>query len=148
MDYLRALEEGYKYVGYGDESRLVYVSEHVFDFTTYDNEKAELFAIKALEVCCAISNKETFDYIKDEVNYLWYLLMMNTKFFADKTEWGTSIRGAWWWIEDEYPIVLKHCCGLFLDGEQIINLTFTEEEEWLKFIQAVVNFVREDKSVA
>lgn len=78
------------------ESRLEYLGESIFDFTTYDGEMSVLFASKALDICNTITSRTTFGYIKDEENYKWYLLMCNMSFFSPKLEWGTSIRGAWW----------------------------------------------------
>lgn len=77
-------------------TKFEYLSSFVFDFTTYDEDMDETFVVSALVVCDAISNRTTFDYIKTPENYLWYLLLMNTPFFADQTSWGTSIRGAFW----------------------------------------------------
>lgn len=97
QDYRRMLEEGYGAIASTEPiGRLEYLSDYIFNFTTYDGEMAELFACKALEVCAAISNRTTFDYIKDAEQYRWYLVMCNMPFFSDKLEWGTSIRGAWW----------------------------------------------------
>ena len=81
-------------------SKHEYLSSMVFDFTTYDGDVDKLFVSKALEVCDAISNRTTFDYIKE--NLEWYLIMMNMPFFADQTSWGTSVRFAWW--DDNEPI--------------------------------------------
>lgn len=83
----------------GESSRLVFLSDEIFGFTTYDNEMSALFAAKALEVCAAIADRANFEYIKDPDNYRWYLLMCNMPFFAKRLEWGTSIRGAWWRFE-------------------------------------------------
>ena len=54
-DYRRMLEEGHAEIdafqGQGRTSRLEYLADNVFDFTTYEGEYSELFAKKALEVC-------------------------------------------------------------------------------------------------
>lgn len=95
-NYCRMLEEGFTEIRNfrGDNlSRLEYLSDHVFGFTTYDSAMAELFARKALEVCAALSNRQTFEYIENAENYRWFLWLCNVPFFASKIEWGTSIRG-------------------------------------------------------
>jgi len=79
-----------------EASRLDFLGNVVFNFTTCDTKMSELFATKAVEVCEAISNKTTFDYIENEDNYQWFLLMCNMPFFANMIVWGNSIRGAWW----------------------------------------------------
>lgn len=142
MNYLKLLENSYNKVsevleGNAPESRLEYLSDYIFQFTTYDGEMSELFAAKAIEVCEAINNRTTFEYIKEPNNYRWYLLMCNMPFFADKLDWGTSIRGAWWYSDIDKPIDL-HSWGLWLD-EQTELAEFTAEE-WKEFIEAIIEF--------
>lgn len=116
-------------------SRLEFIADYVFKFTTYDSEMSELFVVKALEVCAAISEQRTFDYIKDAENYRWFLLMVNMPFFVGRLDWGTSIRGAWWVDEDQS----LESCGIWRGEEQALLLRFTKEE-WLRFIAALCEF--------
>ena len=122
-------------------TRLAYLSDHIFDFTTYDSEIGEFLAIKALEVCAAISSKTTFDYIKDVENYRWYIVMVNMPFFMPRLEWGTSIRGAWW----DHKEQALESCGLWRDDDQVLSARFTELE-WLAFIEAMQQFVQKEKA--
>jgi hypothetical protein len=139
-DYLKMLEDGHaetdSFQGEGRTSRLEYLSDQIFDFNTYEREMAELFSSKAVEVCAVISDKKTFEYIgASHENRMWYLLMCNMPFFAERLEWGTSIRGSWW----DHQITLD-TCGLFWQGEQITEtMTFTGIE-WAEFIEAVREF--------
>lgn len=136
-DYRRMLEDGYVQTG-APATRLEYLSDHIFDFTTYDRAMAELFATKALEVCAAINDETTYKYIEDPERYRWYLLMVNMPFFAGRLEWGTSIRGAWW----DAPLDFTST-GLFLNGEQLTEvLDFTSRGAWADFIGAVLAFSR------
>ena len=129
-----------------DEGPLEYLADNVFNFTTYESEYSELFARKALEVCTAISDGKTFEYIKEPENRLWYLLMVNMPFFADKLEWGTSIRGAWW-AEPPHKRIKFSSCGLFLDGEQLHETMEFTREQWREFIAAVVAFGIQEPNV-
>lgn len=158
-DYLRMLEEGHittdgfsmleregevtpdDFHKHGRTSRLEYLAENIFNFATYETKYAELFAKKALEVCLAISAGSTFEYIKDAEGRLWYLLMVNTTFFVDKLDWGSSIRGAWW-AEPVYKNkkIEFSSCGLFLDGRQIDETLEFTADEWCEFIDAVIEF--------
>lgn len=136
-DYLRMLKDGHAETdSFGEgrpTSRLQYLADHIFDFTTYEDHMAELFAKRAVEVCAAISDRRTFDYIKaSDEHRMWYLLMCNMPFFADRIEWGTSIRGAWW----DYPLTLDSC-GLFWQGGQVTAPLKFERDEWEQFIEAV-----------
>lgn len=121
------------------ESRLAYLSRNVFDFTTYDSEMDELFAAKAVEACVAISNGTTHEYISDAENYKWYLLMCNMPFFAERLEWGTSIRGAWWGGQSGNLIGFQSC-GLWDGDRQLSEPMPFSTNEWLKFIGAVIEF--------
>lgn len=146
-EYRRMLEEGYEAIASTDPiGRLEYLSDYIFNFTTYDGAMAELFANKAMEVCAAISDRTTFDYIKDAEQYRWYLVMVNMPFFADKLEWGTSIRGAWWG-EPPHKKIEFSSCGLFLDGEQLHETMEFTRDQWREFIAAVLAFGVEEPNV-
>jgi hypothetical protein len=139
MNYRELLEHSFRReVEWGGRgaSRLEYLADNIFEFTTYDGEISELFASMAVEVCAAISNRTAFDYIKDPDNYRWYLVMCNMPFFQGRLNWGTSIRGAWWDIEASTGI---RSCGLWEGDKQTTEITFNADE-WKGFISAVVAF--------
>ncbi len=145
MNYLKLLRESYKETTDNRDDptleKLEFLANDIFGFTTYENVVSSMMAKKALEVCKAISDKKTFDYIASEGGNLWYLVMVNMPFFENRLEWGTSIRGAWWdlWGDKEFII---ESCGLFSDGEQILELKLNETE-WPKFIEAMIKFAEE-----
>lgn len=141
MGYLELLNNSYKTTREFDEcpTRLEYLSDYIFDFTTYDAEISELFAKKAIEVCEAINNRATFEYIKDLENYKWFLIMCNMPFFIKRLDWGTSIRGAWW--EKDIEI---NSCGLWLGDEQITESIKFTTKDWELFISAIVEFARSE----
>lgn len=146
MDYKLLLEESFAkhaedQLDEPDGSRLVFLGDEIFNFTTYDTGMTEFFARKAVEVCNAINTFTTFKY-QDESpeNYQWFLVMCNMPFFVDKLNWGTSIRGAWWDLADLIKGMYKlETCGLWQGDEQIAPV-FESDEEWTKFMQAVVEF--------
>jgi hypothetical protein len=142
MDYLKLFEESYKEEQSDVNSKLEYLSFNVFGFITYDGGIDDLFARKAVEVCKAITLRETFEYIKDPENYKWYLIMCNMPFFKDKLNWGGSIRGAWWGAETSDPEKAYHIqsTGLFYEGEQLCDVIYFTDEEWIKFIRALIEF--------
>ena len=142
MNYLELLGRSFeKYVldeqsiGNYSPSKLEFIGENIFDFTTYENVVMSLFTKKALEVCEAITKKKTFDYIDTEEGNLWYLIMVNMPFFDGKLEWGTSIRGAWW----DYKVEFESC-GIFIDGEQHTQTMKFTQDEWKLFISALIEF--------
>lgn len=86
-------------------SRAAWLADYVFDVTTYDDGESEWFTDIILQAATAISNRTTFDYIKDEDHCRNYLIAVNLSFFADRLEWGGSIRGAWWDGEQTFRLV-------------------------------------------
>jgi hypothetical protein len=138
MNYLELLNHSYNMEGSRKVSRLDYLSENIFNFTTYDSDIGSLFAKKAIEVCNAINNQQTFEYQKDPENYKWYILMVNMPFFTDKLEWASSIRGAWWNLRGNSAFKISSC-GLWEQEDQLLELTLNAEQ-WDLFIKAVSDF--------
>lgn len=140
MDYLDLLNNSYgliKIYQQDEMSKLEYLSNYIFDFTTHEDEISEFLGARCLEVCKSITDKTTFNYIKTDNNRLWYLTMVNMPFFQGRLEWGTSIRGAWWAMNDQ----LLESTGLFnINDIQIPELSFTADE-WESFINAMCAFV-------
>jgi len=142
MDYLELLERSYKIEQEDktDLTRYEYLSEWIFDFTTYDGVVSDIWGKKALEVCWAITDSATFSYQKkSDHNYMWYLIMCNMPFFMDKLEWGSSVRGAWWDLygDNTFEIV---SCGLYdSTRKQILKLKF-DGSQWTEFIHATRRF--------
>lgn len=99
MNYLKLLVDSYeesRLMECPPESRTEFLAVYLFDFTTYDSGMDELLGEKAVEVFRVISERKTFEYIADQEQYRWYIIMCNMPFFAARLEWGSSIRGAWW----------------------------------------------------
>lgn len=140
MNYLELLTHSYEVERTLDDhpsfSRMAYLGDHIFGFVTYEDEIAAFLSKKAVEVCEAISNRTTFDYIKDPEDRRWFIVMCNMPFFAERIDWGTSIRGAWW----DFQIALSSC-GLWESDQQILTLEFNLDE-WNQFIAAIVEFAR------
>lgn len=138
MNYLELLLESYKENPFDEDwSRLEFLGQHVFDFTTYDGEVDEIFATNALATAEVISKLDGPQTIFDGPRYLSYLTMCNMPFFIARIDWGTSIRTAFW--DTSKPIKLKSS-GLWKNGKQIMELEFTAEQ-WKEFISAMRLFV-------
>jgi len=136
MNYLKLLQDGFS-AQLPAMTKLEFLSSEIFDFATYDSNMDELFASKAIEVCEAITEGSTFEYIENRENHKWYLIMCNIPFFSSRIEWGISIRGAWWTNSKYYS------CGLYDGDEQITDEIEFTCEEWEKFIQAIIEFSKE-----
>jgi hypothetical protein len=83
-----------------------WAASEIFDLTTYDDELDELFVKKIIEVLKVIVKRRNFEYIKDENNYITYILVCQLLEKFNWIEWGTSIRGAW--IETYHPNCKTH----------------------------------------
>lgn len=137
MDYLEMLEESYeeykKWEHENFHTKLNFLADGVFGITTYENSIECEMAQEFLQVCEAISNNTTFDFISTEEDCNIYLRTINYPFFIDRIEWGSSIRGAWW----ENGITKIESCHLFSNGDQIIGEDFNMKDlthAMLKFI--------------
>lgn len=143
--YRKLLENSYdliiKTYEYPPRSRLDYVGEYIFNFTTYDSKVSELFAYKAIEVLIAINNRTTYYYIENKSNYKWFLLMCNMPFFIERIEWGFSIRSAWWITKTRNKIKLE-TTGLYEGDKQITTEMEFNEESWIAFTTALIEFVQ------
>ena len=139
-DYGRMLTDGYEAMkGQPPRNRLQFLGQFIFQFETDDPAMTELFARKALGVCGAISDRKTFEYIENEEDYTWFLLMANFSFFRERIEWGVSIRGAGWSSEIPCRIDLD-TCGLWEGGRQVPYLAFEDRDDWGRFIAALRHF--------
>ena len=132
MDYSKKLDELYGDYKEGIENltRLGFLSDNIFDFTTYDNEVSEQFARGMLEVLECLLLRKTFEYqAKHKGAYMNYLLMVNMPFLAGKLDWGTSIRGAWLdnTGDDSYQI----CSDLIVPQSDLVTFT-AQLIEWAK----------------
>lgn len=131
--YTEQLEALYRGTKEGEESlsKLEFLSCYIFDFTTYDSGMDKIFAQKMLDVIECILNKTNFQYIKaSNENYLNYLTMINMPFLKDKLDWGTSIRGAWFNLDNDCSIRLDEI--LVPKGADKIELFMGELLKWAK----------------
>jgi len=100
ITFIEAIEKDYQEtISQGDDykmSKLAYVGNYIFGFTTYDYRMDEKLALKMTEVLKAliIGNPWQYHELNDD-NYQNYILMCNSPFLKNNLEWGTSIHGAW-----------------------------------------------------
>lgn len=125
-------------------SRLDWVGEAIFGFTTYDYTLNELYTRKALEACKVINDGTVIEYILDNVNYCWFVLLLQLEFFSSRINWEESIRGSYWNILGHRPGYKKKnylsSSHFYDDMEQIEGVVFSSDEEWKIFLNAVIEF--------
>lgn len=83
-------------------SKYEWAACRVFDLVTYDSSLDEMFVKDIIEVCKAILEERTYEYIRDPDNYIKYILVCQILDKFHWIEWGTSIRGAWFEVDIRY----------------------------------------------
>ena len=76
-------------------SKYEWAANHVFDLTTYDGDLDELFVKCIVDILKVIRDRSNFEYIKDEDNYIGFIIVCQLLDKFHWIDWGTSIRGAW-----------------------------------------------------
>jgi len=100
-----------------------------FKLNSQERRFTVLISKKCLEVCEVILYGESFEYMKNEENSLWFYTVINMTFMENLLNWGTSIRVAWFEIDEK-----EYCFTHFT-----LNLDI---ESWGDFIKATREFTR------
>jgi hypothetical protein len=118
-------------------TKYTWAATQVFELTTYDISLDELFVKKIIEVCKAILEGRTFEYIRDESQYVTYILVCQLLERLNWIEWGTSIRGAW--FEESHE--------KYHPSQPILKYLYTNEETSVPFtvdnLKALIEFMEE-----
>ena len=129
------MECGYKESDYtAKEWKLIFLAEELCDITTYDSDLDLHFGERILNILKVINDGNTFTFIKDKNNYLEYITIINLM-PINWLEWGSSIRGAWFSLDDiefDYfiPTPLKELNNPAY-GEQKFKITTDKLYNWL-----------------
>ena len=119
MDVRKIYEENYQFhienLPGAYRNKYNWAATEVFDLTTYDDNLDHLFVEKIVDVCKAILDGQTFEYIGNKDRYVTYILVCQLLDKFHWIEWGTSIRGAW--FEEQH--------GVWGKSKDILN-----EQEW------------------
>lgn len=105
----------------GGYTKYEWAAMNIFDLCTYDGSLDEKFVKAIIEVCNVILEDRNFEYIKDEKNYIKYILVCQIFEQFRWIDWGTSIRGAWFQREN-----FKRFGGV----ESIVSKDILEECKW------------------
>lgn len=124
-------------------SRLDFVGGGLLEFTTYCPEICEEMTRRALPVIRRINNADNppSNWVDDFEQHTWHIVMCNLPFFANRINWGTSIRFPWWDLDRYSDKPVTYCVAeLYIGKKQLCcNLIFTKEE-WKEYMQAVLDF--------
>lgn len=86
--------------GTEQEFRRDFIIEQLFNLATYDTHISSIFNESLIEVMRVIYERRNFEYIKDEKNYIKFILVANKLDEYNMIEWGTSIRGCWFTFKE------------------------------------------------
>lgn len=121
-------------------SKVEFVGEWIFDFTTYEDEFIRKLTTQAVLVANNITNCTTFELYNEDPET--YLTMINMPFFKNRVEWGTSIRGAWWEKRNTSDMFFSSRLFSNQQGKQVgLGVIGTEIKD---FIVAINNFLKEE----
>lgn len=138
--FRQMLEEGYSielsYLDSTPMSRHQYLSDYIFDFTTYDSAISSEMAKQALTICKVINERSMLDYISDPIQYRSFIYYCNLPFFISKLDWGGSIRFPWW----DHDGIVFNSTGLWLNGQQIYDEISFSSDEWKLVINDMLVF--------
>lgn len=112
-----------------DRPKWVFLSEYVFDFITYDDDTAELFVRKALEVCKAVTEGAVTRYAGPDENYQWLMILRNMPWFMQRLSGTGSVREVIW-VKDRV---------LLIDGLNL-SVEVNQYEDWILFITGLLEF--------
>lgn len=116
-----------------DTNKYEWAASNVFHIITYDGGLDELFVKIIIEVCEVILNRTSFEYIKDDDNYMSYILVCNLLSRNTWLEWGTSIRGAWFEVQGGSWPILEYWTEE--DGFKMIPFTIDNLKDLIKFMK-------------
>lgn len=101
----------------GTISKTKYIASYIFNIASYDDDIEKDITNDLLQVVNAISYWKTFEYIKKcKDNHKNYIIMCNLLDKDNLIEWGTSIRGAWFQI-NEHKLFDNILVSAFRDDE-------------------------------
>lgn len=124
-------------------SKYHWAAINIFGLVTDDSSLDELFVMDILEVCKIILEKRNYEYIKNENNYVKYILVCQLLKNWGWINWGTSIRGAW--CEASYFDIPKNILDEleWWDPEHHVveEVPFTVEN-----LKDLINFMTEEES--
>lgn len=114
-----------------------YIATELFNYYTYDGDIDVILVKQTLAVCQALIDGTTFEYIqRGDAELLIYTYTMHLPFLYSRTEWGTSIRGAW--LSDcEYQFSNASFNGLLLGAVKFSRDGFTS------FVKGVLQFAKQ-----
>ena len=125
----------------GQYNEFEFLTSEVFELVTYDSEVDTKWGMAIYEVLCAIRDRKTWEFFNQgDVHYNVFLLVCQLLDQRNWIEWGTSIRGCWFYADEERsaPMGSLGICNLSFDDPCYDNegIEFTEENintllEWI-----------------
>ncbi len=120
-----------------DTQALDYIATELFNYYTYDGDMDLILVKQTLDVCQALVDGTTFEYHqRGEAELLIYTYTLHLPFLNGRTDWGTSIRGAW--LGDcEYQF-----CNARFNGLELGSVKFTRDG-FTSFVKGILLFAKQ-----
>lgn len=119
--------------GAESENKYEWCSNYVFDFATYDAELDEIFIKKIFEVCKAVLERRTFEFIEEsDEKYRQFIIVCQIFYKFNWISWGTSIRGAWFEEnrKEQSPIIEGDIGTVYFSEENLkLLIEFVERKD-------------------
>jgi hypothetical protein len=95
-----------------DKLRVMFICDEFMNITTYDDSVSLRLGGKIIEIMKVILERKNFEYIKDEDNYDWFIMITNMFDQLRLIEWGSSIRGCWFEELEYFEWLIYQFIGL------------------------------------
>jgi hypothetical protein len=121
------------------DNKYEWAASEIFGLATYDGNLDELFVKKIVEVCQAILDRKTYEYIEaSDENYIAYIITCQLLRHKDWIDWGTSIRGAFFNKGNKAELILYY----WKCGDKEFYVPFNEEN-----IRTLIEFMGIEEDV-
>lgn len=117
----------------------------VLDITTYDSDMDKIMVDMMMPTLLAIGDKTTFELVEGSPEqYKDFIITVNLPICERRLNWGTSIRGAWWCLDNPFD---PHDGTLGVGGTpcdliEAEPIKKGEEESFVNFLNALNEFIQ------
>lgn len=126
------------------DNKYEWAASEVFGLATYDGALDKLFVERICDVCKYIAAGKTYEFIDmSDENYTTYILVCQLLYKKNWIEWGSSIRGAFFYCSCSPNPIVNYVCFGPGDKDMSIKVPFSTEN-----IIALVEFLEEKEEIS
>jgi len=109
------------------DKKFAFLASSIFDLVTYDLDLDIEFGRDIFNIIEVIYNKKNFEYTENKDNYKKFIIVCNILHMNDWINWGTSIRGCWFDVNENTFITINGIYRILMSKEFI--------ESFIRFIK-------------